>query len=141
MMRTLYHAAMYDESRPVSSYWESTADTSQDGFEALAGEASCDVAVIGAGYTGASTALHLARDHGVDVRVLEAGHAGWGAPARNGGFCCIPAAKMSIPAMLRRYGEDQTRRFFAAQVAGVERVRALAASEDVDYEHAGDGNL
>jgi glycine/D-amino acid oxidase-like deaminating enzyme len=45
----------------------------------------CEVAVIGAGFTGLSAALELAAA-GVDVRVLEAGHVGWGASGRNGGF-------------------------------------------------------
>ncbi len=43
-----------------------------------------DVAVIGGGFTGLSTALHLAQ-RGVDVAVLEANEPGWGASGRNGG--------------------------------------------------------
>jgi sarcosine oxidase subunit beta len=42
--------------------------------------------IIGAGVTGLSAAWWLARD-GVDVLVLEAGAAGWGASGRNGGGC------------------------------------------------------
>lgn len=138
---TLYDQAMYDASRPVPSYWEASADTSQTGFEPLVGEHRCDVAVIGGGYTGASAALHLARDHGIDVRVLEAGHVGWGASGRNGGFCCIPATKMSVAQMMSRYGRDETRRFFAAQVEGARLVRALAEDEGFDCDITGDGNL
>lgn len=40
--------------------------------------------MIGAGYTGLSTALHLAQ-RGVDVIVLEQHEPGWGAAGRNGG--------------------------------------------------------
>jgi glycine/D-amino acid oxidase-like deaminating enzyme len=40
--------------------------------------------VIGAGFTGLSTALHLA-EQGADVVVLEAHEPGWGASGRNGG--------------------------------------------------------
>lgn len=43
-----------------------------------------DAVVIGAGFTGLSTALHLAVD-GVDVVVLEAAEPGWGASGRNNG--------------------------------------------------------
>ena len=39
------------------------------------------VAIIGAGFTGLSTALHLA-EAGVDVAVLEAKEIGWGASGR-----------------------------------------------------------
>ena len=51
---------------------------------ALVGEATCDVCIIGGGYTGLSSALHLA-ERGYDVVLLEAQRLGWGASGRNGG--------------------------------------------------------
>lgn len=53
-------------------------------LEALEGDTETDVVVIGAGFTGLSTALHLAEDN-VDVVVLEAVVPGWGASGRNNG--------------------------------------------------------
>jgi glycine/D-amino acid oxidase-like deaminating enzyme len=50
----------------------------------LAGEQETDVVVIGGGFTGLSTALHL-RDAGLDVAVVEAMEPGWGASGRNNG--------------------------------------------------------
>jgi gamma-glutamylputrescine oxidase len=50
----------------------------------LRGDISCDVCIIGAGYTGLSAALHLS-ERGYDVVVLEAAQIGWGASGRNGG--------------------------------------------------------
>lgn len=50
----------------------------------LDGDRRADVAVIGAGFTGLSTALHLAQ-RGASVVVLEANAPGWGASGRNGG--------------------------------------------------------
>ena len=50
----------------------------------LAGDTSADVCVVGAGYTGLSTALHLAK-RGRSVVVVEANRVGWGASGRNGG--------------------------------------------------------
>ena len=50
----------------------------------LQGEQAVDVCVIGGGYTGLSTAIHL-RQLGYSVTVLEANKVGWGASGRNGG--------------------------------------------------------
>ena len=52
--------------------------------DALSESQSADVCVIGAGYTGLSTALHLAQT-GYKVVVLEAQRIGFGASGRNGG--------------------------------------------------------
>lgn len=51
---------------------------------ALSESVSCDVCIIGAGFTGLSAALTLVRS-GVDVVLLDAHRVGWGASGRNGG--------------------------------------------------------
>jgi glycine/D-amino acid oxidase-like deaminating enzyme len=51
---------------------------------ALRADERTAVAVVGAGYTGLSTALHLA-ERGTAVTLLEAHEPGWGAAGRNGG--------------------------------------------------------
>jgi glycine/D-amino acid oxidase-like deaminating enzyme len=50
----------------------------------LRADARTEVAIVGAGYTGLSTALHLA-ERGTGVLLLEAQEPGWGAAGRNGG--------------------------------------------------------
>jgi len=50
----------------------------------LATDKSVSVAIVGGGFTGLSTALHLA-EQGADVLVLEAQEPGWGASGNNGG--------------------------------------------------------
>lgn len=51
---------------------------------ALEGDVEADVCIIGAGYSGLSTGLHLA-EKGYKVVMLEEARVGWGASGRNGG--------------------------------------------------------
>ncbi len=50
----------------------------------LGGRHTCDVCIIGGGFTGCAAALHLAK-RGLTVIVLEQSRFGWGASGRNGG--------------------------------------------------------
>jgi len=74
------------EARPVP-FWLDAAEAPAL-RPALTGAVTCDLAVVGAGFTGLWTAL-LAKeqDPGLDVVVLEAGAAGGQASGRNGGIC------------------------------------------------------
>jgi gamma-glutamylputrescine oxidase len=78
-------------SRHTDSYFAATALGAAPGASLgaiehprLLGAVACDVCVIGGGFTGLSTALHLA-ERGYDVVLLEARRTGWGASGRNGG--------------------------------------------------------
>ena len=74
---------MQETSEHTGSYYAATANWQTD-YPQLVGEQHCDVAVVGAGFTGVSTALHLA-ERGYDVALIEANRVGWGASGRNGG--------------------------------------------------------
>lgn len=99
-----------------------------------------DVAIIGAGFTGLSAALHLAHA-GADVVLLEAHYPGWGASGRNGGFCCLGGAKLPESAMRRLYGQAQAAGYEAAQVAAIETVRALLERYRIDARVHSEGEL
>ncbi|OWT55715.1 NAD(P)/FAD-dependent oxidoreductase [Candidimonas nitroreducens] len=64
--------------------WEASAPP-PPGARPLAGFIECDVAVVGAGYTGLSAALHLAQG-GASVAVIEAVDIGYGGSGRNVGL-------------------------------------------------------
>jgi len=139
--RRLYHESAYDPAVPVASYWSAVTPPFGRACPPLDGAATADVAVIGAGYTGLAAAERLARDHGVSVRVLDAGEPGWGASGRNGGFCCIGGAGLSFDELVRRYGLDETRRFFHIQRDAIAGVRAFLSKADPSAVSGPDGEL
>lgn len=85
---------------------------------ALAGDAVTDTVVIGAGFTGLSTALHL-RERGLDVMVLEAAEPGYGASGRNNG--------QVIPTLSRLDPEDMASKFGPAGERLADLVRDSAS--------------
>lgn len=74
----------------------------------LAGDVSADVAIVGAGFTGLSAALHLAAK-GIEVVVLEAVEPGFGASGRNGGQV-IPGLKHDPDDIIKTFGADRGER-------------------------------
>lgn len=64
--------------------WETTAPPAPNS-RALRGAVETDTVIVGAGFTGLSTALHLA-ERGHDCLVIEAREPGWGASGRNTGW-------------------------------------------------------
>ncbi|MGH6947857.1 MAG: NAD(P)/FAD-dependent oxidoreductase [Kiloniellales bacterium] len=140
-MKRLYHASAYDPAVAVDSHWRASAPPPRHSFPKLTGAISCDVAIIGAGYTGLSAALRLAENHGADVRVLEAGEPGWGASGRNGGFCCLGSTKLSQRTLVRRYGAAETARFRQVQRQAVEQVRGFLTDRGIEADIHSDGEL
>ncbi|HVC02582.1 MAG TPA: FAD-binding oxidoreductase [Steroidobacteraceae bacterium] len=74
----------------------------------LDGDARADVLVVGAGFTGLSTALHLA-ERGARVLLLEAEEPGFGASGRNGGQV-NPGLKRDPDEVERDFGVERGRR-------------------------------
>ena len=141
MRRWLYDDAMYRFDKPEPSYWEATAGLDATPAPPLSGDAQCDVAVIGAGYTGLSAAYHLCRDRQLDVRVLEAGHLGWGASGRNGGFCSIGGEGLGAEGMAKRWGLEAARDYYRSQLEAVELVQRLIEDEAIDADVKGNAEI
>ena len=94
------------------------------------GQRHVAVAVIGAGFTGLSTALHVA-EAGIDVAVLEAKEIGWGASGRAFGQV-VPYLKPGHEAILRHYGAEHGQRIVDAVAAGPDLVFELIGRHGID---------
>jgi glycine/D-amino acid oxidase-like deaminating enzyme len=132
---------MYRFDEPQPSYWEASAPRIDLLAEPLTTDTSSEVAIIGGGYTGLSAAYHLAKYHDIEARVLDAGHIGWGASGRNGGFCSMGGSSLGLATLIRKYGRDNVRHYYQSQVEAVELVRSVIQDEDIDAEIVGDAEL
>lgn len=140
-MPRLYDENLYRFDTPQPSYWEATASDITVPSLPLRSTESCDVAIIGGGYTGLSAALHLARQYNVDVRVLEAGHFGWGASGRNGGFCCVGGTGVDRANLVRMCGLDKVKDYYRSQKEAIDLVREIVSSEGIDVDASGSAEL
>jgi glycine/D-amino acid oxidase-like deaminating enzyme len=104
------------------SLWEATADPAPS-HPALIDEVRADVAIVGAGFTGLSAALQIAKD-GRRAVVLEADTVGWGASGRNGG---LVSGKFRVPlhVVASMHGREEARRLHCTGKQAVETVADL----------------
>lgn len=85
------------------SLWAAVTSSGPDCPE-LTGAQQADVVIIGAGFTGLSTALHL-REAGIDVAVVEAAEPGWGASGRNNGQVIPTLSRPDPEDIIAKHGE------------------------------------
>jgi len=86
------------------SLWARIATPASD-HPPLEGPCTADVAIVGAGYAGASAAIALA-ERGARVVVVDAAQPGWGASGRNNGQV-IPGLKFDPDELVRRFGAER----------------------------------
>lgn len=106
------------------SWYAAGADTLPP-FPPARGALSCDVCVVGGGFTGLSTALHLA-ERGYDVVLLEAQRVGFGASGRNGGQVGT-GQRLDQGALEEMVGKGPARALWNLSLESVALVRDLAA--------------
>jgi glycine/D-amino acid oxidase-like deaminating enzyme len=119
------------------NYWLTTVEMPHPPTEPL--PESVDVAVIGAGFTGLSAALALAK-RGAKVVVLEAETIGWGASSRNGGMV-LTGLKLGVNQLISKYGRELTRRMYAASLDTITTVERIVKEENVACDFARTGHL
>ena len=139
-MRRIFGDFAYSDAPRAGCWWDETCKGEER--PALAGAQSCDVAIIGAGFTGLSAALALA-EAGVSVCVLEAQSVGWGASGRNGGFCCLGGGLLSDTQLDQRFGKAARQAWRQAELAAIDHVEGLITKHgwEVDRHSEGETQL
>lgn len=121
------------------SYWQETIDVKPG--EPLAGDTQCDVAIIGGGFTGLSTACALKRvAPDLDVVVLEREVIGHGASGRNGGFA-MPLLGWDLSQTVRAIGPEKGCAAYDLMYAAVDHLKRVVADEQIDCELESTGYL
>ncbi|PRZ49328.1 NAD(P)/FAD-dependent oxidoreductase [Tritonibacter scottomollicae] len=131
MMRRIFPDYAYGLGPRSNCWWDETCPAPS--WPRLEDTRQVDVAIVGGGFTGLSTALHLA-EAGLEVAVLEAETPGWGASGRNGGFCCIGGAKLGSHAMARLHGEREPQVYQAGEESAVHLVEHLIARHGINAD-------
>jgi len=101
-----------DNGEHINSYYAASANQAPARAQLL-GDKQIDVCIIGAGFSGLSTALHLV-EKGYKVAIVEGARVGWGASGRNGGQI-VNGLNASLQTIEKRYGAD-TANFVASLV-------------------------
>jgi glycine/D-amino acid oxidase-like deaminating enzyme len=128
---------MNRENFKEKSYWMTTRDYTPGA--PLQGDIDVDVAVVGGGFTGLSSAYHIKKaEPNLKVALLESEVIGFGASGRNGGFnMTLFGLTLSITAL--RFGKQKAREAHHYMERAVDYLRDLVAELgiDCDYEHPG----
>ncbi|HSJ19014.1 MAG TPA: FAD-binding oxidoreductase [Nocardioidaceae bacterium] len=107
--------------------------------QALRGDVTCDIAVVGAGFTGLWTAYYLLQaEPSLHVVLLEKESAGFGASGRNGGWLSA-IFPVSLPRVEKRYSHRAALDLQSAMNATVTEVGEVVKREGIDCDFAQEG--
>lgn len=109
-------------------YWWDAAPREPEG--AAVPPAESETVIVGAGFTGLSAALTLARA-GREVTVLEAGPPGFGASSRNGGMIGS-GHRLGYHALVGRFGKERANGIFAEGLKALAFTTGLIEREGID---------
>jgi glycine/D-amino acid oxidase-like deaminating enzyme len=123
------------------SLWLDGIESSLAPRPSLPGDVDCDVAIVGAGFTGLWAAYHLARAQ-PDMRIVvcEREIAGFGPSGRNGGWVSGGLVG-SADTYLKEHGRDAVLRAYRETYAAVDHVGEAVEREGIDCGFRKGGSL
>ncbi len=112
------------------TYWIGTAGEPPEDDGPITADIDVDVAIIGSGFTGLTTAIYLAQEHGIKATVLEANRVAWGCSVRNGGQAQCASGRLKRSQWIERWGLDTALKMHQECVDGMENFKELI--KDID---------
>lgn len=114
-----------------NSYYRASANDIAS-FPHIESDQNCDVVIVGGGFTGLSSALHLAQ-RGYRVVLLEAHRVGWGASGRNGGQVGS-GQRLEQDDLENMVGKDDAKKLWEIAEQSKDIVKDLIISHDIDCD-------
>ena len=121
------------------SLWAVTAKAGRE-HPPLSERVDSDVAIIGGGYCGLSTALHLAKQD-VSVTVVEATEPGFGGSGRNNGHCVPEWLWQSPEWVVKHYGATRGERMNEFQASAADLAFSIIRDYQIECEAVQNGML
>ncbi|OEF01450.1 FAD-dependent oxidoreductase [Vibrio crassostreae 9ZC13] len=119
------------------TYWVDTAGAPPEDDGPITSDMDVDVAIIGSGYTGLSTAIHLAEMYGIKATVIEANRMSWGCSTRNGGQAQCASGRLKRSQWIERWGLETALKMHRECVDGMNTFKSLIKDIDCDPQPGG----
>ena len=132
---TISQAAPYP-----ASYWAEHTAVS-DAAPKLQQDIQCEIAIVGAGYTGLSCAIALAGQYQRDVVLIDANQPAWGCSGRNAGFVLRGTGRLGLSQLSARFGSATALQCHKEYGKAIERVQQLIEQAQISCDMQQPGYL
>lgn len=132
----------YDDGPKAAVYWFGGDQrwTAPEGVKPLTTTIEADVCVVGGGYTGLWSALHIKRlAPQTEVVLVEREFCGAGAAGRNGGW--VNGFDLDLPGLIERFGEEAAVRLVDACGRSLDDMAETVREGGIDCDFALNGGL